>query len=52
MEVALNRAKKSAKKLFSPKVDDAKKLVDLDDAALKEVSGGGQNCGGIGIPNV
>ena len=45
------RDERSQNKLFSSKLDDSKTLVELDDEALKEVSGGGMNCGGIGIPN-
>lgn len=44
------RDEKNEKKLFGSKLDESKTIVELDDAALREVSGGGMNCGGIGIP--
>ena len=45
----MKRDEKNEKKLFGSKLEESKKLVDLDDAALRQVTGG-INCGGIGIP--
>lgn len=44
------KSETTEKKLFGAKLGASKKLVELDDADLRLVAGGGLNCGGIGIP--